>query len=257
MFNNGLKPHVLEAAVRVVRATGWVPRLAPSHICCGRPFYDVGMPDEAAGICARSSSFWPLLSRPLFLCWFWNRAACHYFATKCALCCLETRAPTSPRRVASRWRSLQGMRACPSQNPTIRSCMNIVINGPAAAPQRRRSVRICWTPVAAGWPAHLDITKRQLRCRLMSQTVSCCWSSQPSDRAPVSSPMVSVAGRRLASHLDFGLSILPKCSPISSTELADRDRDTLGLIRELVVCHTIGTSLQSWFNTTGTRQSGR
>lgn len=46
-FNNGFTPHVLEAAVQVVHATGGTPRLTPRHVCCGRPLYDVGLLDQA------------------------------------------------------------------------------------------------------------------------------------------------------------------------------------------------------------------
>lgn len=46
-FNNGFTPHVLEAAVAVVERQGWNARLSTRHVCCGRPFYDVGMLDQA------------------------------------------------------------------------------------------------------------------------------------------------------------------------------------------------------------------
>ncbi|WMD22133.1 FAD-binding and (Fe-S)-binding domain-containing protein [Achromobacter seleniivolatilans] len=46
-FNSGFTPHILEAAITVVRAAGWLPRLTKRHVCCGRPFYDVGLLDQA------------------------------------------------------------------------------------------------------------------------------------------------------------------------------------------------------------------
>lgn len=48
-FNNGFTPDVLQAAVSVVRAAGYRPRLTERHICCGRPFYDSGLLDQARG----------------------------------------------------------------------------------------------------------------------------------------------------------------------------------------------------------------
>ncbi|WP_019937089.1 FAD-binding and (Fe-S)-binding domain-containing protein [Bordetella sp. FB-8] len=48
-FNNGFTPHVLQAAVTVVQAAGYRPRLTERHVCCGRPFYDSGLLDQARG----------------------------------------------------------------------------------------------------------------------------------------------------------------------------------------------------------------
>lgn len=46
-FNNGFTPKVLEAGVTVLEALGFTVKLMKRHICCGRPYYDVGMIDEA------------------------------------------------------------------------------------------------------------------------------------------------------------------------------------------------------------------
>lgn len=46
-FNNGFTPKVLEAGVNVLEALGFTVRLMKRHVCCGRPYYDVGMIDEA------------------------------------------------------------------------------------------------------------------------------------------------------------------------------------------------------------------
>lgn len=46
-FNNGFTPKVLEAGVNVLEALGFTVRLMRRHVCCGRPYYDVGMIDEA------------------------------------------------------------------------------------------------------------------------------------------------------------------------------------------------------------------
>jgi Fe-S oxidoreductase len=46
-FNNGFTPAVLRAAVEVVESAGFHPRLMSRHICCGRPFYDAGLLDQA------------------------------------------------------------------------------------------------------------------------------------------------------------------------------------------------------------------
>jgi len=48
-FNNGFTPSVLEAAVSVVQSAGFRPRLTARHVCCGRPFYDSGLLDQARG----------------------------------------------------------------------------------------------------------------------------------------------------------------------------------------------------------------
>nr|WP_232451775.1 FAD-binding and (Fe-S)-binding domain-containing protein [Burkholderia ubonensis] len=47
-FNNGFTPHVIEAAVKVIERHGWRARLSARHVCCGRPFYDVGLLDQAS-----------------------------------------------------------------------------------------------------------------------------------------------------------------------------------------------------------------
>ncbi|NWB28455.1 FAD-binding and (Fe-S)-binding domain-containing protein [Pseudomonas gingeri] len=46
-FNNGFTPQVLEAGVEVLETLGFNVRLMKRHICCGRPFYDSGMIDQA------------------------------------------------------------------------------------------------------------------------------------------------------------------------------------------------------------------
>ncbi|MCG2574777.1 FAD-binding oxidoreductase [Acinetobacter sp. ME22] len=46
-FNNSFNPQILNAAVTVVKAAGKSPRLTKQHVCCGRPFYDVGLLDQA------------------------------------------------------------------------------------------------------------------------------------------------------------------------------------------------------------------
>lgn len=46
-FNNGFTPKVLEAGVTVLEALGFNVKLMKRHVCCGRPYYDVGMIDQA------------------------------------------------------------------------------------------------------------------------------------------------------------------------------------------------------------------
>lgn len=46
-FNNGFTPQVLEAGVVVLERLGFNVRLMKRHVCCGRPFYDSGMIDQA------------------------------------------------------------------------------------------------------------------------------------------------------------------------------------------------------------------
>lgn len=46
-FNNGFTPKVLEAGVTVLEALGFSVKLMKRHVCCGRPYYDVGMIDQA------------------------------------------------------------------------------------------------------------------------------------------------------------------------------------------------------------------
>lgn len=46
-FNNSFNPQILNNAVSVVEAAGWKARLTKQHVCCGRPFYDVGLLDKA------------------------------------------------------------------------------------------------------------------------------------------------------------------------------------------------------------------
>lgn len=46
-FNNGFTPAVLEAGVEVLEKLGFNVTLMQRHICCGRPYYDVGMLDLA------------------------------------------------------------------------------------------------------------------------------------------------------------------------------------------------------------------
>ncbi len=46
-FNNGFTPKVLEAGVQVLERLGFSVHLMQRHVCCGRPYYDVGMVDQA------------------------------------------------------------------------------------------------------------------------------------------------------------------------------------------------------------------
>ena len=46
-FNNGFSPAILEAAVRVVEASGRKAVVTRRHVCCGRPLYDSGLLSEA------------------------------------------------------------------------------------------------------------------------------------------------------------------------------------------------------------------
>lgn len=46
-FNNGFSPKVLEAGVEVLEKLGFSVKLMKRHICCGRPYYDVGLLDKA------------------------------------------------------------------------------------------------------------------------------------------------------------------------------------------------------------------
>ncbi len=46
-FNNGFTPRVLEAGVQVLESLGFTVKLMKRHVCCGRPYYDVGMIDQA------------------------------------------------------------------------------------------------------------------------------------------------------------------------------------------------------------------
>lgn len=46
-FNNGFTPAVLEAGVEVLEKLGFHVQLMQRHVCCGRPYYDVGMLDQA------------------------------------------------------------------------------------------------------------------------------------------------------------------------------------------------------------------
>lgn len=46
-FNNGFTPNVLVAGVTVLEALGFSVKLMKRHVCCGRPYYDVGMIDQA------------------------------------------------------------------------------------------------------------------------------------------------------------------------------------------------------------------
>lgn len=46
-FNNGFTPKVLGAGVQVLELLGFNVKLMKRHVCCGRPYYDVGMVDQA------------------------------------------------------------------------------------------------------------------------------------------------------------------------------------------------------------------
>ncbi|WP_336331492.1 FAD-binding and (Fe-S)-binding domain-containing protein [Pseudomonas putida] len=52
-FNNGFTPKVLEAGVYVLEVLGFTVKLMQRHVCCGRPYYDVGMIDQAKANLAR------------------------------------------------------------------------------------------------------------------------------------------------------------------------------------------------------------
>ena len=46
-FNNHFRPATAKAAARVLAHAGCRVELPPEHVCCGRPYYDAGMLDEA------------------------------------------------------------------------------------------------------------------------------------------------------------------------------------------------------------------
>jgi FAD/FMN-containing dehydrogenase/Fe-S oxidoreductase len=46
-FNNHFRPATAEAAQRVLQAAGCAVELPRDHVCCGRPYYDYGMLDQA------------------------------------------------------------------------------------------------------------------------------------------------------------------------------------------------------------------
>jgi FAD/FMN-containing dehydrogenase/Fe-S oxidoreductase len=46
-FNNHFRPATAEAAQRVLEAAGCAVELPREHVCCGRPYYDYGMLEEA------------------------------------------------------------------------------------------------------------------------------------------------------------------------------------------------------------------
>jgi FAD/FMN-containing dehydrogenase/Fe-S oxidoreductase len=46
-FNNHFRPQTAAAAQRVLADAGCAVELPPRHVCCGRPYYDYGMLDEA------------------------------------------------------------------------------------------------------------------------------------------------------------------------------------------------------------------
>jgi FAD/FMN-containing dehydrogenase/Fe-S oxidoreductase len=46
-FNNGFSPEVLESCTRVLESHGVTVHLMRKQICCGRPYYDAGMLDQA------------------------------------------------------------------------------------------------------------------------------------------------------------------------------------------------------------------
>jgi Fe-S oxidoreductase len=46
-FNNHFRPATALAAQRVLEAAGCAVELPRAHLCCGRPYYDFGMLDEA------------------------------------------------------------------------------------------------------------------------------------------------------------------------------------------------------------------
>jgi Fe-S oxidoreductase len=48
-FNNHFHPEVAQAAVEVLEREGFCVRVPSGSLCCGRPFYDFGMLDEAKG----------------------------------------------------------------------------------------------------------------------------------------------------------------------------------------------------------------
>ena len=65
-FNNGFTPKVLEAGVEVLEKLGFTVLLMKKHVCCGRPYYDVGMLDQAkANLEAILTQLAPALSEEL------------------------------------------------------------------------------------------------------------------------------------------------------------------------------------------------
>jgi len=65
-FNNGFTPKVLEAGVEVLEKLGFTVVLMEKHVCCGRPYYDVGMLDQAkANLEAILTQLAPALSEEL------------------------------------------------------------------------------------------------------------------------------------------------------------------------------------------------
>lgn len=46
-FNNHFRPQTAHAAQRVLEASGCAVRLPREHVCCGRPYYDWGMLEQA------------------------------------------------------------------------------------------------------------------------------------------------------------------------------------------------------------------
>lgn len=62
-FNNGFTPKVLEAGVEVLEKLGFAVKLMERHICCGRPYYDVGLLDQAkANLAAILNQLEPILA---------------------------------------------------------------------------------------------------------------------------------------------------------------------------------------------------
>ena len=46
-FNNHFRPQTARAAQKLLEAAGCAVELPAKHVCCGRPYYDYGMLDEA------------------------------------------------------------------------------------------------------------------------------------------------------------------------------------------------------------------
>ena len=46
-FNNHFRPQTARAAQKLLEAAGCAVELPAKHVCCGRPYYDYGMLDDA------------------------------------------------------------------------------------------------------------------------------------------------------------------------------------------------------------------
>jgi Fe-S oxidoreductase len=53
-FNNHLRPQTMRAAQKVLEDAGCAVELPREHVCCGRPYYDYGMLDQAKATLSRA-----------------------------------------------------------------------------------------------------------------------------------------------------------------------------------------------------------